>query len=100
MSFHSRQADWHALQPMHFDTSMSFATEVSFFTGSGTDEADRRTRSASPKAIFGSLVFGLGSSNSNAMVPSPTPRDRTRSAQYRRGTPCIQAFRYWRHGHK
>ena len=29
LSFHSRQADWQALQPMHFDTSISFATGVS-----------------------------------------------------------------------
>ena len=28
VSFHSTQADWHALQPMHFDTSMSLATSA------------------------------------------------------------------------
>ena len=27
-SFHSSQADWQALQPMHFDTSMSLATST------------------------------------------------------------------------
>ena len=29
VSFHSMQADWQALQPMHFETSMSFATSTS-----------------------------------------------------------------------
>jgi len=29
VSFHSTQADWQALQPMHYDTSISFATGVS-----------------------------------------------------------------------
>ena len=29
MSFHSMQADWQALQPMHFETSISFATSAS-----------------------------------------------------------------------
>src|SRR5471030_1496376 len=70
MSFHSRQAAWHALQPMHFDTSMSLATSVSLRDGSGTEDAERRTRSASPNIVFGSLVLGLGSSNSNDMIPS------------------------------
>src|SRR5262250_2724854 len=28
MSFHSRHADWQALQPMHFDVSISFTTSV------------------------------------------------------------------------
>src|SRR5262249_44496184 len=70
-SFHSRQAAWHALQPMHFDTSMSLATGVSWRAGGGTDEADRRIRSASPRLTVGFFVFGLGSSNSNAIAPSP-----------------------------
>jgi hypothetical protein len=34
---------------MHFDTSISFATGVSCFSGAGTLEAERRTRSPSPK---------------------------------------------------
>jgi len=28
MSFHSRHADWQALQPMHFDVSISFTTST------------------------------------------------------------------------
>src|SRR5208337_3621125 len=40
------QADWQALQPMHFDTSISLATGVSWRSGGGTLEADRLTRSA------------------------------------------------------
>src|SRR5215471_3010664 len=45
-SFHSRQAAWHALQPMHFDTSISLATLVSSLAGGSTLEAERATRSA------------------------------------------------------
>ena len=33
VSFHSMQADWQALQPMHFETSMSLATLVSSRSG-------------------------------------------------------------------
>ena len=76
LSFHSRHADWQALQPMHFDTSISFATGVSLRAGAGTDEAERRTRSASLRSTFGFCVFGLGSSNSNAMASSLTPPAR------------------------
>jgi hypothetical protein len=28
MSFHSRHADWQALQPIHFDVSISFTTST------------------------------------------------------------------------
>src|SRR5580700_6141170 len=65
LSFHSRHAAWQALQPMHFDTSISLATGVSCRAGAGTDEAERRTRSASLRFVVGFTVFGLGSSNSN-----------------------------------
>ena len=34
---------------MHFETSISLATSVSFRAGGGTVEAERRTRSASPR---------------------------------------------------
>src|SRR5690554_1307298 len=36
VSFHSIQAVWHALQPMHLDTSISLATLVSWRAGCGT----------------------------------------------------------------
>jgi hypothetical protein len=36
VSFHSMQADWQALQPMHFDTSISLATSVRRRSGCGT----------------------------------------------------------------
>src|SRR6516164_10269404 len=68
-SFHSMQAASQALQPMHFDTSMSFATSVSCRSGGGTVEADRRIRSASPRLIL-APGSGLGSWNSNAMTAS------------------------------
>src|SRR5689334_10642083 len=69
-SFHSRHAAWHALQPIHFDTSISLAIGVSWRIGAGTDEADRRMRSASPKSGATSEVPGLGNSNSNAIATS------------------------------
>src|SRR5580704_13223297 len=65
LSFHSRHAAWQALQPMHFDTSISLAIGVSCRAGAGTEEAERRTRSASLRFVVGFTVFGLGSSNSN-----------------------------------
>src|SRR5205814_784638 len=71
MLFHSRHATWHALQPMHFETSISFATSVSRFSGGGTDDAERCTRSRSDITVAISLVGGLGSSNSNAIFASP-----------------------------
>src|ERR1700680_2725778 len=76
LSFHSRHAAWQALQPMHFDTSISLATDVSRRAGAGTDEAERRTRSASLRSVVGFTVFGLGSSNSNAMASSLRHRSR------------------------
>src|SRR5689334_18184989 len=47
-SFHSRQAVWQALQPMHLETSISLATSTAAGLpagGGGTEEADRRRRS-------------------------------------------------------
>src|SRR6202035_3805320 len=76
LSFHSRHAAWQALQPMHFETSISLATGVSWRAGAGTDEAERRTRSASLRFVIGFCVFGLGSSNSNAMASSLRHRSR------------------------
>ncbi|MFO2182321.1 hypothetical protein QOT99_24960 [Pseudomonas aeruginosa] len=41
-SFHSEQATWQALQPMHLDTSISFATSSWFRTeGIGVVVAER-----------------------------------------------------------
>src|SRR6202035_2997107 len=77
LSFHSRHAAWQALQPMHFETSISLATGVSWRAGVGTEEAERRTRSASLRFVVGFTVFGLGSSNSNnAMASSLRHRSR------------------------
>ena len=62
ISFHSRQAAWQALQPMHLETSMSFATSVCRSAGGSIREAERRIRSASPNfGGIGSVVgFGIG----------------------------------------
>ncbi len=47
MSFHSSHADWHALQPMHFETSMSLATSVLLrMVGGCSVEAERWTMSS------------------------------------------------------
>src|ERR1700761_8754868 len=69
-SFHSLQATWHALQPMHFDTSISFATGVSCRAGGGTDEAERRIRSASPRSTLMFSVGAGGRTNSKVIVCS------------------------------
>src|SRR4051812_28011587 len=70
MSFHSRHATWQALQPMHFEVSMSFATSVWRVAGGVIVEAERRMRSFSPNICLISVTGGLGSSNSNAMIAS------------------------------
>src|SRR6185369_11830691 len=71
MLFHSRHATWHALQPMHFETSMSFDTGVSCFTGGEIFDADRLTRSSSPNATFTFVVGAGGRTYSKlAIVPS------------------------------
>ena len=57
---------------MHFETSISLATGVSCRAGVGTDEAERRTKSASSDIVGRGI--GVGSSNSNnAMASSLTP---------------------------
>ena len=56
---------------MHFDTSISLATSVQLRAGGGTDEAERRTRSASPRFGVTFLVGAGGSSNSKAMASLP-----------------------------
>src|SRR5215475_7878432 len=68
-SFHSRHAVWHALQPMHFDTSMSFATSVCRCAGGVTEEAERRMRSLSPNFGWTGCVVGLGSGGNMARSP-------------------------------
>src|SRR6478752_10170459 len=53
-SFHSMQAVWHALQPMHFDTSISFATVPVTGTricGEGVVVAETRLISSDCRAI-------------------------------------------------
>src|SRR5262249_21994831 len=59
--FHSRQADWQALQPMHFEVSISFDTSVSCRAGGGTLEAERRIRSCGPNFCSPGWVDGFGS---------------------------------------
>src|SRR5579871_3401636 len=54
------QADWHALQPMHFETSMSLATSVCLCAGGVTRDADRRITSCSPNFGGTGLVVGFG----------------------------------------
>src|ERR1700688_1005484 len=67
--FHSMQADWHALQPMHFDTSISLATGVNSRSGGGRcSVAERRTRSPGPRfstkpSVGGLLIAVRGLSN-------------------------------------
>src|SRR5881394_628121 len=78
MSFHSRQATWQALQPMHFEVSMSFATSVWRVAGGVMVDAERRRRSPSPKTAWVSATGGLGSSNSNAIIASLCHRSGNR----------------------
>src|SRR5271168_2774682 len=74
------QADWQALQPMHFDTSISLATGVSCRVGGGSDAvAERRTRSCTPRfttkpsvggffeAALGFVAYGF--SNISDLIP-------------------------------
>src|SRR5215470_5596129 len=54
------QADWQALQPMHFETSISLATGVSWRSGGGRSlVAERRIMSAAVKLVTKSAVGGL-----------------------------------------
>src|SRR5215510_3053095 len=60
VSFHSMQADWQALQPMHFETSISLATGVSCRSGGGRSlVAERRIRSAAVKLLTKPSEGGL-----------------------------------------
>src|SRR5574342_461024 len=59
MSFHSMHATWQALHPMHFETSMSFATfAVSRTPGAGEVEAERRVTSRDWRAMACLLSLG------------------------------------------
>src|SRR5262245_44625132 len=68
-SFHSRHAVWHALQPMHFDTSISLATSVCRCAGGVIEEAERRIRSLSPN--FGGTAWVVGFGIAGNMVHLP-----------------------------
>src|SRR5512145_2133386 len=58
-SFHSMQATWQALQPMHFEMSMSFATSsVSRTPGGDVVEAERRVTSSDWSAMVRLLSSG------------------------------------------
>src|SRR5262249_57739910 len=70
MSFHSRQATWQALQPMHFEVSMSFATSVWRCAGGVMVDAERRMRSCSPNLGGTGLVVGFGSGGNIVRLPS------------------------------
>src|SRR6266404_646830 len=60
VSFHSMQADWQALQPMHLETSISFATGVSCRAGGGRSSlAERLITSLAPKLFTKPSVGGL-----------------------------------------
>src|ERR1044071_1882878 len=72
MLFHSRHATWHALQPMHFETSMSFDTGVSCFAGGEIFDADRLTRSSSPNATFTFVVGAGGRTYSKFAIVPPS----------------------------
>src|SRR6202035_145461 len=57
-SFHSMQATWHALQPIHLVVSMSFATSPVYAprtSGSGRVVAERRMMSSDCNAIVNLL---------------------------------------------
>src|SRR5215470_14104467 len=68
-SFHSRHAVWHALQPMHFDTSISLATSVCRLAGGVMVEAERRIRSCSPNLAGVAWVVGFGIGGNMARPP-------------------------------
>src|ERR671923_707736 len=72
VSFHSMQAVWQALQPMHLDASMSLATSVWRSAGGVIVEADRRMRSFSDIVVLMSLVGGLGTGGNICRLPHAT----------------------------
>jgi len=80
VSFHSTQADWHALQPMHFDASISLATLVSCRSGAGT-LAMAETRTTSPGRRFEAIGWTGGLATAvtgwgalSLVMPSPPLR--------------------------
>ena len=65
-SFHSMHAVWHALQPMHFDTSISFATlpvTGSRTVGGGIVVAETRLISSDCNAISFPYAFSTFTRN-------------------------------------
>src|SRR5271169_6886741 len=68
------QADWQALQPMHFDTSISLATGASWRSGGGTLEADLLTRSALVSLGGPGSTETLGSGGNIVRLPSDRRR--------------------------
>src|SRR5271157_1513042 len=64
------QADWQALQPMHFEMSISLATGVSWRCGDGTLEADLLTRSALVSLGGPGSTETLGSGGNIVRLPS------------------------------
>src|ERR1700737_3045588 len=79
-SFHSMHAVWHALQPMHFDTSISFATLP--VTGSRTEGgwtvvADWRLISNDCSAISPPYAFSTFTRNdlNSGVCEFPSPTD-------------------------
>src|SRR6185369_4132662 len=78
-SFHSMQATWHALQPMHLDTSINLASSdvaPARAPGEGVVVAERRTMSSDCSAMTISYAFSTLTRNDlNSGVcelPSPT----------------------------
>src|SRR5262249_2971888 len=71
-SFHSRHAVWHALQPMHFDTSISLATSACRWAGGVTWEAERRIKSCSPNRAGVDWTVGFGSGGNMVLPPYAT----------------------------
>src|SRR6476469_9752139 len=69
MSFHSRHADWQALQPLHLEASISLATSVYRCAGGVTVEAERRIRSVSPN--FGAALWVDGLRTGGNMIEPP-----------------------------
>ena len=76
VSFHSMQADWQALQPMHFETSISLATGVSCRSGGGTLEADLLTRSHGFDSLGGPGSTETLGSGGNIVPPLRPPAPR------------------------
>src|SRR5271166_109590 len=70
VSFDSMQADWQALQPIHFEISINLATGVSRCSGGGTLEADLLTRSALVSLGGPGSTETLGSGGNIVRLPS------------------------------